>query len=248
MYAQWAVTAIGTLQSAISNGGTVFVGEDITVGAGQQFTVNKNVVLKAAHKDVTISPTTGISLFTVNGGNLTLGDGDCILTLDGNNLASTTGISVNTGTVTLKSHAIIQNCKQHGVSVGSGTFTLDGGTIKNNTSTTQGAGVYTSGKFVMNKGSITGNTGTDGGGVYINGGNGGTFEMTGGSITGNTASGYGGGVYVNGKHSSSSSTFTFNYTDGTISGNTTTGSVYDVYVMNNGVIEGTLPADTKRNI
>ena len=71
-----------------------------------------------------------------------------------------------------------------------GTFTMNGGSIRNNYFITNGGGVYNENAFIMNGGSISGNIATNGGGVY----NLGDFIMNGGSITGNTA-GSGGGVY-----------------------------------------------------
>jgi hypothetical protein len=73
-----------------------------------------------------------------------------------------------------------------------GTFTMEGGSIEDNTSTS-GGGVYNRGTFIMKDGSISNNTASiNGGGVY----NAGTFTMEGGSIDNNTASDNGGGVYV----------------------------------------------------
>ncbi len=83
-----------------------------------------------------------------------------------------------------------------GVSV-MGHFTLHSGSISGNRMDTgRIGGVYVySGSFTMNGGSITQNeTSSEGGGVYLLDG---TFRMNGGSITGNTAA-YGGGVYKKG--------------------------------------------------
>ena len=143
-----------------------------------------------------------------------------------------------------------------GVYVSGGTFTMNGGEISGNNTTTipgvshpydkaYGGGVYMNGgTFTMNGGAISGNTtnstssSTYGGGVYVSGG---TFTMNGGTISGNTASGYnyGGGVYID----SSSSSFTMN--GGTISGNTAYAgggvSFYgssSSFTMNGGTISG----------
>jgi len=131
------------------------------------------------------------------------------------------------------------------VMIQSGTFTMDGGKISNNTCTYQyGAGVdiRSNATFIMNSGTISGNINisTDnpsnkeyifGGGVYVNGGN---FIMNGGTISGNIVSGHGGGVYVNG-------TFTMN--GGTISANIAQksgGGVYSMktFTQKNGTISG----------
>jgi hypothetical protein len=105
----------------------------------------------------------------------------------------------------------------------SGTFTMTGGTISNNTAH-EGGGVYNGGAFTMNSGTISGNSASgsnsgSGGGVYTGTNMGGTFTMYGGTIGGNTASIFGGGVYASGS---------FAMEDGTISGNSATrgGGVY----------------------
>ena len=77
------------------------------------------------------------------------------------------------------------------------TFTMTGGSITENMTSSGSGGVYVNGgTFTMTGSTIEKNTATDpntnygkGGGVYINGG---TFTMTGGSITNNTALDYGG--------------------------------------------------------
>ena len=99
----------------------------------------------------------------------------------------------NTGTITGG-----YNSYQGGGVYVSGNFTMNGGTISNNTATysVSGGGVYVDGSngvFNMNGGTICGNTGHDGGGVFVgsSGNNLGVFTMTGGTISGNT--GYNGG-------------------------------------------------------
>jgi parallel beta-helix repeat protein len=86
-----------------------------------------------------------------------------------------------------------------GVNMTGGTFTMNGGTVRDNTAAT-GGGVYPGGGvFTMNGGTISGNTATGatpvqgGGGVFVGGGN---FTMSGGAVSGNTAASNGGGVYV----------------------------------------------------
>jgi hypothetical protein len=124
-----------------------------------------------------------------------------------------------------------------------GNFTMNGGTISANTSSSNGGGVYVSdgGKFTMNGGTISGNStsGTSsGGGVYMVGSTS-EFTMSGGTITGNTAGNSGGGVSANG---------TFTMEGGTISGNSAPsnfgGGVYvsnsgpGTFIMNGGIISG----------
>jgi hypothetical protein len=96
------------------------------------------------------------------------------------------------------------------------------------------------GIFTMQSGTISDNTVTQGGssgGVSV--GAGGTFTMNGGTISDNTAP-HGGGVSVNGSDSGPKGTFTMN--GGTISGNTTTDGggvyvgVYGTFTMKGGEI------------
>ena len=88
-----------------------------------------------------------------------------------------------------------------GVYVGSSAvFTLHGGTISNNTATTEGGGVYANGAtMTIIAGLITGNSAGSGGGVSIGPSTASKFIMNGGDFVGNhaTASGsFGGGLYL----------------------------------------------------
>ena len=127
-----------------------------------------------------------------------------------------------------------------GVSVGgTGGFYMYGGSITNNTAD-NGGGVYMAGgQFTMYGGEISRNTTTtgDGGGVYVGDG---TFTMSGtASITGNKTANdtYGGGVYVSGNG-------TFNMNDkASITDNTANqgGGVYvsgGEFTMSGGSITG----------
>jgi hypothetical protein len=95
-----------------------------------------------------------------------------------------------------------------------GSFTMNGGTIKNNTSSAGGGGVVVSagGTFTLSGGTISGNTAQYGGGVLVSGG---IFNMTNGTISGNTTSQYGGGGVCE-----NTTTSAFTMSGGTISGNT----------------------------
>lgn len=98
------------------------------------------------------------------------------------------------------------------VYVYSGTFTMSGGEIRNNTVTQNGSGVFvdSQGTFTMAGGEICNGKGAqNGGGVYVNG----TFNMTSGTISNNKAAQNGGGVFVNNNSS-------FSMTGGKIEGNT----------------------------
>lgn len=104
-----------------------------------------------------------------------------------------------------------------GVYVGSGTFTMYFGEIKNNKAVS-GGGVYSIGNaFTMSGGAIDWNEATagNGGGVYT----GSNFQsnISGGTINNNKASSYGGGIYAN---SSSSAPSKLTITGGKIMDNT----------------------------
>ena len=88
-----------------------------------------------------------------------------------------------------------------------GTFTMNRGSIYNNTATESGGGVSLNGMFTMKGGNIYGNTAANGGGVYMYGTKK-RFTMNNGNIYGNTATKNGGGVYI--------SNGTFIMTGGTI--------------------------------
>ncbi|MCD7947110.1 MAG: InlB B-repeat-containing protein [Oscillospiraceae bacterium] len=117
-----------------------------------------------------------------------------------------------------------------GVYVATGTtFTMEAGTIQNNTTVTSGGGgvyLFVSATFVMHGGLIQANTAaTNGGGLYL--GNSATATMSAGSISGNTSGAIAGGVYVylNGS---------FTMTGGDITGNTTNGNGGGIYITATG--------------
>ena len=129
---------------------------------------------------------------TVTNGTLTVGGGEHTITLDGNEVAEKSVISISGGTVTLAS-GIISKAANSGVQITSGTFNMNGGTITGNKGSNGGAVFMNGGKFYMNGGIITGNTAEDtGGGIQLSGG---TFILSGGYIDNNRASN-GSGIYM----------------------------------------------------
>lgn len=105
-----------------------------------------------------------------------------------------------TGTFTMNGGSIT-NCSDGGVLLRNGSsFTMNGGSITNCSARTNGGGVYADGPFTMNGGSITGCSAINGGGVYMAGYQC-TFTMNGGSITDCSAKNSGGGVYVSSDNS-----------------------------------------------
>ncbi|MBQ9059678.1 MAG: FIVAR domain-containing protein [Firmicutes bacterium] len=101
------------------------------------------------------------------------------------------------GTITLNEGRICGCTKDEAIHINSeSSFTMNGGSIEDNITSTSSTVFVDGGTFIMNGGSITGNTAAKAGGVYLENGR---FTMNGGSITKNTASSsypYAGGVYV----------------------------------------------------
>jgi hypothetical protein len=129
-----------------------------------------------------------------NGGGVFMGNNSVIFEMKGGEIYENTaaGSSGNGGGVNVSSD---------------GSFTMTGGTIRDNKSDREGGGVYVGSGlnphafFEMEGGTISGNealstSGAKGGGVGV--GRRGTFAMTGGTIKGNNSGNDGGGVYVYG--------------------------------------------------
>jgi len=171
-----------------------------------------NIILNGGTTEKTISLNSNGSLFTIEGGTLTLGNN---ITLQGRSDNNASLVKLNSGNLVMNTGSKIvnntllaannNNADGGGVNVNNSysTFTMNGGTISGNRVQAGTSGSYTN------------TVRARGGGVYNNNG---TFNMNGGTITGNTAySAYyacaGGGVYVDnyGK---------FTLTNGTISNNT----------------------------
>jgi hypothetical protein len=239
----------------VQNGGiyTIEVSADEAIAPqALDYSYNKSditIILKGIERERIVSLSDNGSLFTVGYGvtlildiNITLqgkSDNDSPLVVASGALEMKVGAKISGNTNTSSYYGC------GGVEVG-GTFTMNGGEISGNTSST-GGGVGVGGTFTMNGGEISGNTSSSsssydkegsGGGVYV----GGTFTMNGGEISGNTSSGSsswsgGGGVYVNERG-------TLTMTGGKISGNTSSyasgGGVYvgGTFTMNGGEISG----------
>lgn len=189
-------TDFESLKEAIAAGGTVYVLNDITVT--ESLTVNKNVEIRALDKDVTLKYTGDGSLFIVNKdtANLTIGDGDYMLTLDGNGNEkprSTALVQINSGTVDL--YGTITNSTNNNSAAGikvngsSSTLNMYDGAIVSNCRCTDTWGIggaigLESGTMNMYGGSITGNSAQDASAVYVYKDS--VFTMSGGTISGNS--------------------------------------------------------------
>lgn len=162
-----------------------------------------------------------------NQGNLTItGTGGGVI--KGGYSSSGGGGILNEGMLTINGGTIKENKT---TSLGAGiynatgkTLILDGGVIDNNQNTTNdGGGIYNQGTFTLTSGSITNNKVT---GTSKNGGgiyNTGTMSINGGTIQNNTATGLGAGIYHDGT--------AFNLQGSpTISSNTVSNSARNVYL------------------
>lgn len=205
------VSDFASLQAAVAAGGTVNILKNIDVETTLSVPSGISVTILPAYQDVTLKNTSTGNLFTFpsgSTGNLTIGGGEYIITLDGNRVAQSI-ISMSSGTVTLASNGIISNAASTGVSVNGGTFKMTGGSITGNIGSSGGGVNLYSAIFNMTGGSISGNTVTGfGGAVSMSSG---TFSMTGGSIDNNSSDNRGGGVSVSGG--------SFNLSGGSITGN-----------------------------
>ncbi|MCL2808664.1 MAG: hypothetical protein FWD24_01220 [Treponema sp.] len=141
------------------------------------------IILSAA-TPVTIQLLEPGSLFTVNSGiALSLENNVTLQGINNNNAAL---VHVNGGNFIMNSGSVITGNTSSGllgggVYVQSGSFSLNGGTIREN-SATSGGGVSVAGIFTMTDGTISRNTASTGGGVYVLGN--GTFTKDGGVIYG----------------------------------------------------------------
>jgi len=182
---------------------------------------NVGITLFGYGSERTITLNANGSMFTVNSGvTLTLEEN---ITLVGRSTNNASLVNVYDGNLIMNNGAKISgnvnnntsSSQGGGVYVYNGTFIMNGGTISLN-SAYGGGGICVSskGNLIINGGKITKNedkSGYGGGGICVLGG---TLTMYGGTVSGNIANRYGGGVYVY------SGNATFTMYGGIISGNT----------------------------
>lgn len=186
-------TDFAGLKEGIKSGGIVYVVNDITVK--ESLTINQDVTIRALDKDVTLNLASDVLMFEiVSGGDLTLGGGEYMLTVNGNkkNQSSSLLNIIEGGKVHL--YGTITNSyspNKTGIEIGesSSFYMYDGATVSNceciNAYCRGGAiAVRSGGEMYMYGGTITGNRCYCAAAIYVEGG---TFNMSGGTITGNTA-------------------------------------------------------------
>ena len=221
--------ALNTVTVQLFNNGRLF-----TVNDNVTLTLDAGITLRGRNADDNGQDNNGSVIQVNSGGELIMNP---LSLITGNRASTSAGgvlLSANS-TFTMEGGEISGNTSSTGGVDVYGNFTMKGGEISDNTGTsyTGSGGVYVaSGDFIMEGGRISGNraTGGDGrgGGVQVLGG---TFTMIDGEISGNTANTNGGGVYL-----IANSTFTM--IDGEISGNTAGsagGGVNVAFTIVNGV-------------
>ena len=231
----------------------------------------KTLTIRSDNADPTIiSPIFGVQTITrrIGGDMITVNSGAKLIlqniVIDGNlGSYSNTGsiVRINGGELVMEDGAVLTNNSGYeggGVYVNGGSFTMNGGEIRGNSTipsatalySHNGGGVYlNSGSFIMNGGKINENRGRYyGGGVNVNSG---AFTLNSGEISGNSSSSGGGGVNGNltmtgGKITGNSAdngagvSGTVTMSGGEISGNSGTygAGVYGGLIMSGGKITG----------
>lgn len=210
------VTSETQLLDALSGTAEIIIIEnDITLTGSNYLVIENKTVQIAANTNVTITQTTGANylIWVKSGGNLTLGGGEGMLTLQGNSSATEELIYMKGNKLTLT-----ENCKLTGVSntyaknainIINGEFNMTGGEITGNTA---GSAIttdsYQTGNITMNisGGKIYKNSGaTNGGAINIVNPDNTSFTTTvniygTAEIYNNTANNYGGSIYMTGSN------------------------------------------------
>ncbi len=187
------VNNFDSLQQAMTAGGTVYVVNDITVT--ESLIINQDVTIRALDKDVTLNLASNVLMFEVgSGGDLTLGGGEYMLTVNGNKKNQSSSLLNITKGGKVHLYGTITNSyssNKTGIEIGNSSsfYMYDGATVSNceciNDYCRGGAiAVRSGGEMYMYGGTITGNSCYCAAAIYVEGG---TFNMSGGTITGNTA-------------------------------------------------------------
>lgn len=177
--------------SGTGNGGGVYVENgNFTIGDGE---VSSNALVAGMGAGVYVVGSEGLGNFTMKGGTINNNT---------NSTNNGGGVYVHGGNFKLESGSITTNSSGKnggGVYINGGNFTLDSadGSITGNSAASGGGVFLNNGNFSLVTGTISDNTTTgNGAGVYLTGEDC-LYVLTNGNIQGNIASsGYGGGVYL----------------------------------------------------
>jgi hypothetical protein len=201
--AEKIITVMGNNASpSLVNGGE---GVLVTIPGSITLILDKNITLNGNTKPYLVADVLSGGTFIMNDGSTVMGARRSGTDVKGSGVRSRGSFIMNGGKINGNSYS--SSYYGGGVYIESGTFTMNGGTISDNSSPVGGGVSIGGGIFTMSDGTISGNSSSHGGGVYIGGG---IFTMSGGTISGNSSS-YGGGVFV-------ASTAVFTKTGGTIDG------------------------------
>ena len=165
-----AVTDQNGLQNAATNGGSVYLANDITINAAITVTGDLTLCLNGYTLKNTASNTRVIH---IDGGTLNLTDCGSTGTITGGSITGNGGGVYNQGTFAMYGGKISGNTANNGGGVyvlGDG-FIMYGGEISNNTARYNGGGVYNARlNTIIAGGSIKNNTANDSpsGGIYMN--------------------------------------------------------------------------------
>lgn len=165
-----AVTDQNGLQNAATNGGSVYLANDITINAAITVTGDLTLCLNGYTLKNTASNTRVIH---IDGGTLNLTDCGSTGTITGGSITGNGGGVYNQGTFAMYGGKISGNTANMGGGVyvlGNG-FIMYGGEISNNTAKYNGGGVYNARlNTIIAGGSIKNNTANDSpsGGIYMN--------------------------------------------------------------------------------
>ena len=155
------------LQNAATNGGNVYLANNITIDSTINVTGNLTLCLNG----YTLKNTaTNMRVININSGTLNLTDCRSSGTITGGSFNSDGGGVYNNATFNMYGGVISNNTANRGGGVyNNHTFTMYGGVISQNTAN-NGGGVYNSYSFTMTGGSIINNTANSSpsGGIYLN--------------------------------------------------------------------------------
>ena len=218
---------------------TVSIDEEVDIS---DVTFRRYSTLKEAMFDITGEVT--MTNVTVDGNGVSAKEP--LIDVRGGSLTIEEDTSLTGGMNTGRINASLSESQGEGgaVRIKSGTFTMNGGTITENSAYAGGGVMVYNGTFIMNGGTITENSATGAASAEIPGGGGGvlvannsTMTMTGGTISKNSSANVGGGIALGGGESNAYVSYdshpVLTMTGGTITGNTSAKEGGGIFVQCN---------------